>query len=32
MSYTPTAGEETAMTIIFTGNACTIEVDTDPID
>ena len=30
MSYTPTLGEETAMTITFTGTTCTIETtDTD---
>ena len=32
MSYTPISGEETAMTVTFTGTTCTIEVDTDPVD
>ncbi len=31
MSYTPTPGEETTMTITFTGTTCTIGVDTNPV-
>lgn len=32
MAYTPIPGQDTTMTVHFTGTSCTIEVTTDPID
>jgi hypothetical protein len=31
MSYTPTPGEETTVTVTFTGTTCTIESTSDTV-